>query len=275
MTADLASAAFRLTLRQKAVFQLAQGSKEPMAGSRGHLDATLEVDVVRARWAKNRNANIGVLTGARSGFWAFDVDRQHDGHEALAELTARHGELPPTVGVHTPSGGFHYWWKWPEHGPEIRCSTSRVGPGLDVRGEGGYIVAPPSILADGRCYRWVRNGARTIAEAPAWLIALTQPPLRPPRPEPSPPPANLERYVASSACDELERLESARGGQRNATLNGVAFNLAQFVKAGALPEDWARQQLETRAIAIGLPACEIQRTIQSAFEAAQPREFPQ
>jgi hypothetical protein len=49
MTADLASAAFRLTLRQKAVFQLAQGSKEPMAGSRGHLDATLEVDVVRAR----------------------------------------------------------------------------------------------------------------------------------------------------------------------------------------------------------------------------------
>ena len=67
-TPNLASAAFRHALHGRAVFPLAKGTKIPVAGSHGHLDATREIDVVRAWWTKNRNANIGVETGQRSGF---------------------------------------------------------------------------------------------------------------------------------------------------------------------------------------------------------------
>ena len=64
---DLASAAFRLALRGKAVFRLAPGSKEPMAGSHGHLDATTECDVARTWWVKEPNANIAMAHDSRIG----------------------------------------------------------------------------------------------------------------------------------------------------------------------------------------------------------------
>ena len=174
----------------------------------------------------------------------------------------------------TPSGGQHLYWRWNAEGPEISNSAGRVGSGLDVRGEGGSIVAPPSVLADGRRYRWVRNDAHEFADAPAWLVKLALPPPPPPRSEPKPPPNDIERYVASAAASELDELATAREGTRNHQLNSAAFKLAQFVKAGALPEDWTRGQLEARAVEAGLPALEARRTIDSAFRAAQPRSLP-
>ena len=122
--------------------------------------------------------------------------------------------------------------------------------------------------------RWVRNDAHEFADAPAWLVNLALPPPQPPRSEPKPPPANIECYVASAAASELAELEAAQEGARNHTLNSVAFNLAGFVKAGALPEDWTRGQLEARAVDAGLSVHEARRTIDSAFQAAQPRELP-
>jgi len=271
---DFASAAFRLALRRLYVFRLQPGTKVPLPGSRGHLDASDDADLARLWWQQMPAANIATATGVRSKIWVLDVDPKNGGDETLAELEAQHGALPLTVRVQTPSGGEHLWWQWPANGPEIRCSASRVGPGLDVRAEGGFVVVPPSRLANGRGYRWIANGARAIADAPAWLIHLTQPPPPPPRAEPGPPPADLERYVSRAVREEFAKLESASAGTRNVALNGAAFNLAQFVKAGALPEDWARQQLEARALAIGLPAREVQHTINSAFRAAEPRELP-
>ena len=110
--------------------------------------------------------------------------------------------------------------------------------------------------------------------APAWLIELTLPPPPPPRSEPKPPPDDIENYVASAAASELAELERAGEGCRNDSLNRAAFNLAQFVMASALPEDWTRAQLEARAAAIGLSTIEARRTIDSAFKAAQPRTLP-
>ena len=176
---NLASASFRYALRGFAVFPLAVGAKVPPAGSHGLLDATTDLDVTRARWLKAPNANVGAATGGRSGIWVLDVDvdvrHPHGGDKSLAELEAEHGLLPLTIEASTPRGGRHLYWRWSTIGPEIRNSAGRVGPGLDVRGEGGQIVLPPSVLSDGRGYRWVKNGVRTFADAPAWLVALACP----------------------------------------------------------------------------------------------------
>jgi len=272
---ELASVAFRLALRGKAVSRLAPGSKEPMKGSHGHLDATTEADVVRAWWTADPDANVAVATGARSKLWVLDIDPKHGGNESLIEIINRFGELPPTVSVHTPSGGIHFWWAWPAD-IEIRGSQGRVGEGIDVLGEGNYVICPPSRLATGGRYRWVEPSAGVIAPAPDWLVKLTQkPPRAPAGPREPIESANLERYVAAAIVDELHRLEQAAESRRNRQLNATAFAIAGFVKAGAVPEDWAIDTLENIGINIGLEPREIQRTITSAFQAATARELPQ
>ena len=273
MTDTLASASFRYALRRIAIFPLAPGSKCPIKGSHGLRDATDDPDVARARWQRTPQANIGAATGSRSGFWVLDVDLP-DGPESLVALEAEHGPLPVTIEASTPRGGRHLYWRWPANGPEIRNSAGRIGKGLDVRGEGGSIVLPPSVLATGQCYRWVKTSAGTFADAPDWLVKLVVPPPAPPRAKPKSPPDNIEKYVASAAASELRELSGAQEGTRNDVLNRAAFNLAQFVKAGALPEDWARGQLEAHAAGAGLSVIEARRTIDSAFRAAQPRSLP-
>lgn len=135
-------------------------------------------------------------------------------------------------------------------------------------------MAPPSVLADGRAYRWVKNGADAFTDAPPWLTAVALSPPLQPRADPKPLDGDVDRYVASAAASELAELETAPKGARNDALNRASFNIAQFVKAGALPEDWARGQLETRAINLGLSIFEARGTISSAFNAAQPRDLP-
>ncbi len=273
MTDALASASFRYALRRIAVFPLSPGSKCPLRGSHGLLDATDDQDVSRARWKHEPQANIGAATGPQSGFWVLDIDPP-DGPKNLATLEAKHDALPVTIEASTPRGGRHLYWRWPGDGPEIRNSASRIGTGLDVRGEGGQIVLPPSILADGRYYRWVKNGASAFADAPEWLVKLALPPPPPPRSDPKPPPADTERYVAAAITSELQQLQEAEEGTRNDQLNRSAFAIAGFAHAGAVPDDWARGELEKRAVGIGLATQQARRTIDSAFKAARARELP-
>ena len=236
-------------------------------------DATDDPDATRVRWQRTPLANIGAATGSRSGFWVLDIDLP-DGPENLAALEAKHSPLPATIEARTPHGGRHLFWAWSASGPEIRNSAGRIGKGLDIRGEGGSITLPPSILADGRCYRWVKTGAGTFADAPEWLVKLVLPPPPPSRTEPKPPPDNIESYVAAAAASELRELSGAQPGTRNDALNRAAFSLAGLVKADALPEGWTRQQLEAHAVGAGLSVIETRRTIDSAFRAAQPRSLP-
>ena len=117
-------------------------------------------------------ANIGLPCGPDSGFWVMELDTlaAHgvDGIAALAALTSIHGPLPETLRAVSPSGSIHYYWRWPLEFP-IQNSTSKIGPGIDVRGQGGMVIAPPSIRDDG-VYRWVNQ--LPIAAAPMWLIEL-------------------------------------------------------------------------------------------------------
>ncbi len=119
------------------------------------------------RWP---DANLGIVTGAVSALIVLDVDPQHGGDESLAAIEARHGAVMPTPESRTGGGGRHLYFRHP--GGKVR---NRVGlaPGVDLRGDGGYIVAPPSIHPSGRRYAW-RAGrdpeTLPLAPMPAWLL---------------------------------------------------------------------------------------------------------
>jgi Bifunctional DNA primase/polymerase, N-terminal/Family of unknown function (DUF5906) len=110
--------------------------------------ATCDPDEIRRDFEQWPDANIGIRTGAISGFWAVDIDTPEghgkDGFASLAALEAEHGALPATLQAESPSGSIHYLFKYPA-GIKIRNSVSRIAPGVDVRGDGGMVIAPPSV----------------------------------------------------------------------------------------------------------------------------------
>jgi len=126
------------------VFPCEAGGKDPLT-KHGFKDATTSKSKITAWWNRWQEANIGVPTGARSGFWVLDVDADKGGFESLAALLATHGELPHTATVRTGGGGRHYYFKYPQDGTVIPNSAGKLGRGLDVRGEGGYVLVPPSV----------------------------------------------------------------------------------------------------------------------------------
>ena len=138
----------------------------------GPKDASRNSIQLETWWDRRPEANIGVQTGVNAGIVVIDVDPRHGGDESLAELVREHDELPATVEALTGGGGRHLVFKHP--GGTVR-NRSNMRPGIDVRGDGGYIVAPPSNHASGKQYRW-REGhgphETTPAEMPAWLLAL-------------------------------------------------------------------------------------------------------
>lgn len=156
------------------VFPVVHGQKVPMRGTNGVSDATCNLDQVRAWWTANPNANIGIAMG--QGIVAIDVDVADgkQGAESWDALVYQHA-LAPTVQSITGSGGWHFLFRAPP-GVRIPNSTSKLGPGLDVRGDGGYIVAEPSIHPNGRNYTWESEGdpleGAQLADAPQSLLDL-------------------------------------------------------------------------------------------------------
>lgn len=137
---------------------------------RGLLDASRDPNVLAA-WFERDACNIGIATGAASGIVVLDIDPRHGGGEALAALEAEHGPLPPTWRFLTGGGGEHIVFRHP--GSVVKNSAGRIGPGIDARGDGGYIVAPPSLHIGGRPYAIsVDHHPDDVALAPLppWLL---------------------------------------------------------------------------------------------------------
>src|SRR5262245_22175365 len=134
----------------------------------GLSDATTDLQTIREWWKKWPSANVGVATGAGAGFFVVDVDPDKGGKKSLSDLERQHENLPETKTALTGGGGIHHLIKHP--GVKIKNSESELGSGLDVRGDGGYIVAAPSRHKSGKQYQW-RDGA-LITDAPAWLLTL-------------------------------------------------------------------------------------------------------
>ena len=105
---------------------------------------------VLSAWAARPWANVGIVTGPPSGIFVLDVDPLHDGPQRLQELQQTHGPLPPTYTVQTGSGGWHLYFSLHNVDFEVTNSRGSLPLGLDIRGRGGFVVAPPSISARGR-----------------------------------------------------------------------------------------------------------------------------
>jgi hypothetical protein len=162
---DLLAAALTLVEHGLPVFPVKPRSKIP-ATLDGFKSATVDPDQLRAWWGRWPDANIGVPTGAASGFVVLDVDARHGGVASFEKLRDQH-RLPKTAQVLTGSGGFHYWFRCVG---ELRNSAGLLGDGLDVRGDGGYVVVPPSVHESGNPYEWLRE-LDQAAEWPAALVA--------------------------------------------------------------------------------------------------------
>jgi putative DNA primase/helicase len=148
--------------------------KHPFPKTQGFKDASKAPADVKAMWDRHPHANIGIACGPASGVWVLDIDAHQadaNGEASLSILEAKHGRLPQTLTAKTGGGGWHFFFKY--GGVEIRNKTG-LAPGIDVRGEGGYVIAPPSVHASGRGYEWKAYLA-AVEPAPEWLIKLVCP----------------------------------------------------------------------------------------------------
>jgi putative DNA primase/helicase len=138
----------------------------------GLKDATDDIDLIRQWWSLWPDANIGIATGATSGIIVIDGDGE-EGKRSIKELIQEHGELPQTAMQKTGSGGLHILFKHP--GWFVQNSVKKLAPGIDVRGDGGYIVVPPSNHVSGHNYQWIYHPKDAgMADVPKWLADMLQ-----------------------------------------------------------------------------------------------------
>lgn len=124
---------------------------------------------------------VGIITGQISGFFAVDIDQGpgKEGGQTIANLQLIHDDLPYTIEAQTGGGGRHVLLRHPGPGRYVPTAKNVLGPGVDVRGDGGFIVAAPSFHESGRKYLWAQHAhprTTTIAEAPEWLLEMVEGP---------------------------------------------------------------------------------------------------
>lgn len=273
--------ALDLAARRWHVFPAPVGTKQSHKCARRsggqRWGATIDPAQIAADFTRWPLANLGVMTGPESGVLVIDIDtpagHANDGMESMAALIEKYGPLPETAEAVTPTGGRHLYFIYP-HGEKIRNSEGRIAPGIDVRAEGGMVLAPPSRTPDGRAYIWKRPpGSIELADCPEWLLALAR---KPERKSDAPPFVRDDRLSAWAEAvidGVLADLRRAAEGGRNNTLNKAAFRLGQVAGAGLICEADAIPHLRATAQAIGLDAGEIEPTIKSGWRAglANPR----
>lgn len=177
-TPSVLDEALRLASHGIRVLPIKPGEKRPPMTA-WQTAATCDAATI-TNWFTNlyRGHGLGVATGQMTSgktLFVLDIDEHGNGvsgSDTLAELETLHGALPDTVEVHTGSGGCHKYFVC--DATIKNDAGKRLGPGLDVRGEGGQVVAPPTLHPNGRAYVWVIDsgiGDIDIAEAPEWLVA--------------------------------------------------------------------------------------------------------
>jgi putative DNA primase/helicase len=230
---------------------------KPIKGSGGVSKASIDAEQITAWWMRWPKALIGVATG--HGFFVVDFDPRTDEHTGedwtldrlKDELELQLGcVLPATLAVRTQSGGVHLYFALPDDGGEPIRNRGNLPTHVDVRGIGGYVIAAPSVMANGARYRWLRDDASApIAEAPAELIRILRETGRPAERAPAEPvrlpvdrggPAGDDageaqrRYAMRALEGEVRELErtprgGGRYGGRNQGAYSAAFNLGMFV----------------------------------------------
>ena len=155
------------------VLPVKENSKSPPLIAKWPVLATDDISQVKKWWNKWPNANIGIATGEESGIFVVDVDPRSGGDETLANLLELNS-FPETSTVKTGSGGSHIFFKCDR---KIKSSNGKkLGQGIDLKAEGGYIVAARSIHPNGNQYCW--NNSKHVADPPEWLLELIDSPTK-------------------------------------------------------------------------------------------------
>jgi putative DNA primase/helicase len=293
-SADLLSAALGYAARGWPVFPCNPKNKQPLLGADkdeagkpirgtgGLKKASTDPEQIAAWWKKYPHALVGLAAGhptkgtecdAQSAglrLFVLDFDPREDpetGEVWTLDRLKRETEeqlgtkLPPSMAALTPSDGVHLYLLVGDDGASI-TNRGNLPQHVDVRGLGGYVIAPPSVMADGRRYRWHRKEPiGGIARAPERLLevlrerkgAAPSPGSAPPSP---PSPARGEgqsvddavrKYALAALDGELQAVRRAPSGRRNPQLNESALKIASLVAAGALEASLARSLLEAAA----------------------------
>ena len=281
-----------------AVFPVPPGTKRSYKSAE-HSDGrawgmTRDAAEIRRDFTRWPDAGIGIPCGAVNGIVVVETDTVEghgiDGSNSLAQLETKHGALPETLQAISPSGSVHRYFKHPGNGIKIKSSASEIGRGIDIRGDGGMVIAPPTVRPGVGVYRWINRNP--IADMPDWLIELTKG-KQPPKPKRL---SIRERAQAAVRRWQTDRLRALPGygtaaleyeigdlaktaeGSRNHALNRSAFNLFQLVHDGQLDRSDVERHLIDACAANGLiedraGRLAIEATIRSAFKgaAAKPR----
>jgi hypothetical protein len=168
------AAALAYAARGWSVIPIEAKGKRPLAPWLDYQDRIAAPAEIRSWFRQWPDANVGIVTGHLSGIVVIDVDSRHGGHASLAALQDEHGVLPRTIEATTGGGGRHLYFAHP-----TGALRNRVGirSGIDLRAEGGYVVAPPSVHASGRRYEWLAGaapGERAAALLPEWFVERTR-----------------------------------------------------------------------------------------------------
>jgi putative DNA primase/helicase len=250
-------------------------SGKAIRGTGGVSKATTAPEQIRTWWKRWPNAMIGLATGHNRMF-VLDFDPRTDPVTgevfALSDLKAALESqmacaLPESRTAITQSGGVHVWLHWPDDGGDPVRNRGNLPPHVDVRGLGGYVIAPPSRMDNGNVYRWMKDRGedRAIADAPPALIEILRSRGQPkPKadagarsaetrtPDNRPAAADareaaIRKYADAALLEECRAVRSAGSGARNAQLNRSAFAVATLVAAGAIEAGFARSMIEAAA----------------------------
>jgi hypothetical protein len=224
----------------------------------GFHAATLDPARLAAMLTAVPRGLLAIRTGTTAGLAVVDIDPRNGGHLDRALMT-------PTAAVATGGGGWHLYYRHPG-GPLLPALPGRAG--VDVKADGGYVVAPPSVHPGTRqAYRWA--GDRPVNEMPPALAAALAPPPAADRPAPlsRPLPAAGGGGISSPPAllaALLRTVQEAPEGRRRVTLYGAARGAARMAAAGAITEQGARAALTSA----GLAALQTDRDIRAAIDGA-------
>lgn len=234
--------------------------------------ATVNESQIREWWSKWPKALIAAPTGWGCGFWALDLDAKIVGDtgevidldDLVAEIEAEIGEkLPETMTARTPRGGEHRYYRMPEDGREVR-NRNPLMEHIDVRGEGGYVILPPSVRDDGAAYEWQNDLLpQPASESLLDLVIKKADPV--PDGADAAPAAHgdftstlaqedegVRKYALAALDAECHSVRTCTKGGRNSALNKAAYSVGQFVGAGVIARALAFSMLQDAAHANGM-----------------------
>ena len=246
------NAALHYAARGLAIFPVPPGSKKSYK-SEQHSNGrkwgmTRNADEIRCDFTRWPDAGVGIPTGAVNNIVVVETDtkaggHKHDGEPSLRELEAQHGPLPETLQAISPSGSVHRYFRHPGNGIKIRCSHSELGPGIDIKADGGLVIWWPAhdypVLVLGPVAQfptWVKGemGVTTKSECNGYgigsdfdLCSDVTPIL--PLESPTEYEVNYARRALLNAFDELRVCPA---GCRNTKLNALAYKMGRLIVRG-------------------------------------------